>query len=94
MIPKLVDYDPEGHEFRYDERQPRKLPDWSYEEPPATPPRPGFSPARTATGDVSVRVAPDLAETFSGIAEQAGTDLGHEIDAALRAWLARERKTR
>ncbi len=93
LLPKIVDYDPERHAFRYDEQQPLKLPDWTYEEPPAALPRPAFSPARTPAGDVSIRLAPDLAEAFGRIADGAGTDLGHEIDGALREWLARPRTT-
>ena len=86
-LPKIVDYDPETGAFRYDERQARKLPDWSYEEPPAA--LPTFPPARTARGDVAVRIAPDLAEAFARLADEEGTDLGHEVDAALREWLRR-----
>jgi NADH:ubiquinone oxidoreductase subunit F (NADH-binding) len=89
LLPKMIDYDPQAHVFKYDERQAHKLPDWSYDEPPAVLPRPAFPPAQKASGDVSVRIASDLAEAFAGLAEGAGTDLGHEVDVALREWLAR-----
>jgi len=87
LLPKIVDYDPGAREFRYDERQARKLPDWSYAEPPALPP--AFPPARTARGDVAVRIAPDLADAFARLADEEGTDLGHEVELALREWLRR-----
>jgi len=89
LLPKIVDYDAQAHAFRYDESQARKLPDWTYEEPPAALPKPAFPPAKKASGDVSVRIADDLAEAFARLADDAGTDLGHEIDSALREWLLR-----
>ncbi len=89
LLPKMVDYDAEAHAFHYDESQVRKLPDWTYEEPPAALPGPAFPPARKATGDVSVRIAHDLAEAFLQLANDAGTDLDHEVDAALREWILR-----
>jgi len=88
-LPKIVDYDPETPAFRYDERQERKRPDWTYEEPLAAAPGPVSAPAPRSGGDASVRISADLVEALGRLADAAHTDLDHEVDSALREWLAR-----
>ena len=51
-------------------------------------PQLAFPPARKASGDVSVRIAADLAAAFARLAEGANTDLNPEVYVALREWLA------
>lgn len=93
LVPKMVDFDEAASEFVYDLEQPRKRPDWTYEEAGpsargarAKPPSPGTP----ASGPASLRFAPDVREQLAALARQRGDDPERLANEALRAWLGRE----
>lgn len=92
VLPKIVDYDEATHTFVYDEHQAWKQPNWTYDAPPSLPAKrsPTATPAPRPSGPVTVPLAPDLAETIGAMAEAAGLDLDHQLDALLRRWLRKE----
>lgn len=88
-IPKLVDLDEGRGVFLLDERQADKQPDWTYAATAA--PAPGnkpSTPAPASKGPVSVRLAPDVRDALSSVADAGGQDLDETVNRALRAWLA------
>jgi NADH:ubiquinone oxidoreductase subunit F (NADH-binding) len=81
LIPKIVDFD--GANFRYDENQPFKQPDWTYATPtPAT-----SKPAKKPRGHVAVRLAPEVERQLRALAEERGVPIDRLVDQALREWL-------
>jgi len=93
LVPKMVDFDERTRVFRYDLAQPRKRPDWTYEEPGPSPRMPRVkvpSPGAPTPGPVSMRLAPDVREKLAALAERRGEDAERLANEALREWLARE----
>src|SRR5262249_13091892 len=85
LVPKLVDFD--GTDFRYDEHQPFKQPDWTYATPqPAT-----AKPARKPRGHVAIRISPDLERQLRSLADERGVPIDRLVDQALRDWLSQPR---
>jgi NADH:ubiquinone oxidoreductase subunit F (NADH-binding) len=83
LVPKIVDFD--GVEFRYDEHQPFKQPDWTYATPqPAT-----AKPAKKPRGHVAIRIAPEIERQLRSLADEKGVPLDRLVDQALREWLQR-----
>jgi NADH:ubiquinone oxidoreductase subunit F (NADH-binding) len=97
VCPKLVDFDEATRTFSYDTHQAVKQPDWTYlaaggEEPVREP---TATPAPAPTGDVVVRLAPDIGALIQEIARARGSDVFREVDEALREWVASyERRAR
>jgi NADH:ubiquinone oxidoreductase subunit F (NADH-binding) len=90
--PKLVDFDEATATFTYDEHQPYKKPDWTFEEPPpaaAPRPAPTAQPAAQAGGALAVVLKPDVARALAERAHAKDVALDRLIDQALRDWLAR-----
>ena len=93
LIPKLVDFDEQTGTFQYDLAQPRKRPDWTYDEPDAEArvsrarvPSPGVP----APGPVSLRLAPDVRDRLAELARERGEDAERLANEALRTWLDSE----
>ncbi|MCK6586648.1 MAG: SLBB domain-containing protein [Polyangiaceae bacterium] len=89
QIPKFIDFIEETGTFVLDERQARKRPDWTYEEPEAAVPsvprtRP---PADLDRAPVAVRLSPDVVAALTAQAEKTGQPLDKVVNEALRAWL-------
>jgi NADH:ubiquinone oxidoreductase subunit F (NADH-binding) len=100
LIPKLVDFDESKREFTYDESQPRKRPNWTYEPAPAptkeaakapSPARPIPAPsapaaARAPLSTPAVPIAVRLMPDVRERLARAVRDAG-EIDAVVNAAL-------
>jgi NADH:ubiquinone oxidoreductase subunit F (NADH-binding) len=102
LIPKMVDFDENTHEFSFDEAQPRKRPNWTYEPAPppvAEPPRARATPAPAMTETaakraplaapatpIAVRLMPDVRERLARAVEDPG-QIDAVVNAALRDWL-------
>lgn len=88
LLPKIVDFDETTRSFGYDHRQPRKNPDWTYDEPRKTTARFLVSaPSPAPQGDVAVRLAPELREALQTEADARGVDLDRLVEDALKEWL-------
>lgn len=89
LVPKMIDFDEETRTFLYDLVQPRKRPDWTYEEPEPTPlgsRSKASSPGTPAPEPVHVRLSQDVRERIAAWAEHLGEDAHRMANRMLRAW--------
>jgi NADH-quinone oxidoreductase subunit F len=84
LLPNIVDFDQATRKFVYDQRQPQKQPDWTYQPEPVPV---AVTPSRATSGAVAVRLAPDVAQRLEELAQAAGLDLDRQVHVALREWL-------
>jgi NADH-quinone oxidoreductase subunit F len=87
-LPTLVDFDEASRTFVSDARQPRKKPDWTYDEPRKTTARFIVSaPSPAPQGDLAVRLAPELRDALQLEADARGVDVDRLVEDALKEWL-------
>jgi NADH-quinone oxidoreductase subunit F len=95
LIPKMIDFDEATRTFAYDELQPRKRPNWTYEEAPVEPPPVSVpkpikaakpAEAKAVVRTQTVRLAPDVREALGRVVRDEG-EVDKVVNAALRQWL-------
>jgi NADH-quinone oxidoreductase subunit F len=98
ILPKIVDFDEASRTFIYDELQPRKRPNWTYDDAPIEPTQPvpmsvpkPIKPARPAAETAplrtaTVRLAPDVREALARVLRDE-SEVDTVVNAALREWL-------
>ena len=90
VIPKIIDYDHEKGDFIYDPYQPHKNPDWTYSLPAEIEEGPAVTvPAPEPAGDVSIRIAADVANALTAMGAR---DLDRAVDEVLRDWLRKKER--
>jgi len=102
LIPKMVDFDEKTRQFSFDEAQPRKRPNWTYEPAPPAPKAPtaaktlpspttekapsARAPLPAPATPIAVRLMPDVRDRLARAIRDPG-EIDAVVNAALRAWL-------
>jgi NADH-quinone oxidoreductase subunit F len=84
-IAKIVDFDEATRTFTLDERQARKLPNWTYREEAVEEEEP--PPPST---DIAVLLDPDVSAGLERLTK--GKDLDRQVNDILRAWVEKKAK--